>query len=94
MKITTPGCASVKRKSRPDPVEVGQGGAPFGRVARWYMTTETLPPLSYVKSGNKVQSTDGAKLCMTLPNALPADLDRNWYIQNTYDILKDLGVQL
>lgn len=82
------------RKSRPPPREVGQGGVPFGRVARWYMTTEALPPLSYVESGNKVPSTDGAKLCMTLPDVLPADLDRNWYIQNTYDILKDLGVTL
>ena len=84
----------LSRKSRPPPREVGHGGTPFGRVARWYMTTEVLPPLSYVESGNKVPSTDGAKLCMTLPDRLPADLDRNWYIQNTYDILKDLGVQL
>jgi len=84
----------LSRKSRPPPREVGQGGTPFGRVARWYMTTDALPPLSYVESGNKVPSTDGAKLCMTLPAVLPADLNRNWYIQNTYDILKDLGVQL
>lgn len=82
----------VKRVSRPAPFEVGIGGKPFGRVARWYMTTETLPPITYVSNGNKVPKTDGAKLCLTLPASLPVDLNRNWYVQETYEILKDLGL--
>lgn len=81
----------VKRKSRPAPVEVGVGGEPFGRVARWYMTTQQLPPLSYVGSGNKVPKTEGAKVCMTLPDKLPKDLDFNWYVQETERILEDIG---
>lgn len=84
----------VKRKSRPDPIEVGVGGKPFGRVARWYMTTETLQPLTYVGSGNKVPKTDGARLCMSLPEKLPEDLDLDWYVLETYSMLKDMGVQL
>lgn len=82
----------VKRVSRPAPFEVGIGGKPFGRVARWYMTTETLPPITYVSNGNKVPKTDSAKLCLTLPPTLPVDLNRNWYVQETYEILKDLGL--
>lgn len=84
--------ASVKRKSRPAPVWVGRGGKPFGRVARWYMTTQSLPPLTYVKSGNKVPTTDGGKLCLVLPDRLPDDLNKSWYIDEAHRILNDLGV--
>lgn len=86
--------ASVKRKSRPNPVEEGYGGTPFGRVARWYMTTEQLPAITYISSGNTVPKTEGAKLLMTLPerNKLPADLDLQWYIKETYKMLEDMGV--
>lgn len=86
--------ASVRRVSRPKAVEVGVGGTPFGRVARWYMTTEKLPPLTYLSSGNMVPKTEGARVCMTLPDKLPKDLDYAWYIKETYEILRDLGVQL
>lgn len=82
----------VRRKSRPAPVEVGVGGESFGRVARWYMTTNELPPISYVGSGNKVPKTEGAKVCMTLPDTFPKDLDFQWYIDETYRILNDIGV--
>ena len=81
-----------KRVSRPDSFEIGVGGKPFGRVARWYMTTDTLPPITTVKAGSKVAKTEGAKLCMTIPDTIPKDLDRNWYVQETFEILKDLGV--
>jgi len=87
------GGGAVKRKSRPAPVEVFSGGTPFGRVARWYMTKGQLPPISYVGSGNRVPKTEGAKVCMTLPDKLPADLDIDWYINETYQILEDIGVQ-
>jgi hypothetical protein len=81
-----------KRVSRPKPVEVGMGGTPFGRVARWYMSTKEQPPISYVGSGNKVPKTDGAQLCMTLPDKLPDDLDYDWYIKETISMLQDMGV--
>lgn len=84
--------AAVKRKSRPKPAKVGVGGEPFGRLARWYMTTQFLPPLSYVRSGNQVPKTEGGKVCMTLPTGLPEDLDLNWYIEETRTMLKDMGV--
>jgi hypothetical protein len=83
-----------KRKSRPKPVEVGVGGTPFGRVARWYMTTESLPPITYVGSGNMVPKTEGARVCLTLSDELPSDLDKDWYVQETYRMLADMGVSL
>lgn len=82
----------VNRKSRPKPIEVGIGGIPFGRVARWYMSMLPQPPISYVSSGNRVAKTEGGKLCMDLPDRLPEDLDYGWYIDEAYSILSNLGV--
>ena len=86
------GAPHVRRKSRPKPVEVGVGGTKFGRIARWYMTTEPGLPINYATSGNKVPKTEGAKLCMTLPDELPADLDKTWYVNETISMLSDMGV--
>ena len=85
---------SETRVSRPKPVEVGIGGTPFGRVARWYMTTEELPAITTVAAGSKVPKTEGAKLCMTLPDRLPSDLNKEWYVDETYAILESLGCTL
>lgn len=82
----------VKRVSRPAPVEAFSGGVPFGRVARWYMTTQSMPPISYVGSGNRVPKTEGARVCMTLPDTLPPDLDIDWYVGEAHQILSDIGV--
>lgn len=86
--------ASTKRKSRPNPAIEGRGGKPFGRVARWYMTKGVLPSITYVESGNQVAGTAGSKLCMKLPDALPKDLNIDWYIQESYRILVDCGVEI
>lgn len=82
----------VKRKSRPKPYLLGVGGTPFGRVARWYMTKDKLPPITYVSSGNKVAGTEGGKLCLELPDSIPADLDYQWYADEAVKILSDIGV--
>lgn len=86
--------ASTRRVSRPHPVEVGVGGVPLGRVVRWYMTTDKIPPLTYISSGNLVPKTEGARACMTLPDKLPKDLNYAWYINEAYEILRDIGVQI
>lgn len=86
--------ASVRRKSRPAPVEEGVGGIDVGRVCRWYMTTESLPPITYVSNGNRVPKTEGAKLCMTLPDKLPNDLNFAWYIAEVYEIFTAIGIKI
>lgn len=85
---------TVHRKSKPDAAVVGVGGKPFGRVARWYMSTRQQPPITYVSNGNAVPLTEGAQLCMSLPSVLPADLDHNWYIKRTYEMLRAMGVDI
>lgn len=69
-----------------------QSGAYLGKVVRWYMSTEPgLEPLKYVKNGNKVPKTDGAKACMLLPADKPADLDYAWYYREACLIAKACG---
>ena len=82
----------VKRVSRPKPRKVGVGGTDVGRVARWYMSSASPCPISYVLSGNKVPDTDGAMLCMTLPDEMPSDVDYEWYERRAMNILVDIGV--
>lgn len=81
-------------KRRPAPRTVEFGGEPQGRVARWYMTTEAMPPIRYISNGNQVPKTEGARSCLILPEKFPIDLDRQWYVDETYQILKDVGVIL
>lgn len=69
-----------------------QSGEYLGKVVRWYMSTEPgLEPLKYVKNGNKVPKTDGAKACMRLPDGKPADLDYAWYHREACLIAKACG---
>lgn len=71
-----------------------QGDEYLGKVVRWYNSTdESLPPLTYLKNGNKVPKTDGARACMLIDkNApLPADLAYNWYLKEAIRIAVDLG---
>lgn len=82
----------ARRKSRPPAREVFRGGEPFGRVARWYMTTEKLPPITYASNGNTVPNTQGARVAMDLPDSPPDDIDLQWYIDETWRILSDIGV--
>ncbi len=84
----------VKRVSRPKPLETGEGGKPFGRVARWYMTTKRLPAITYVENGNQVPKTEGGMLCLNLPKQFPPDIDLEWYVEETKSMLKDMGVNI
>lgn len=69
-----------------------QGDKYLGKVVRWYMSnTEGLPPLTYVKNGNKVPKTEGAHECMVLPDGHPADLDYDWYYREACKIAQACG---
>lgn len=73
------------------------GGATFrgeylGKVVRFYYSTESNDPiLGYVK-GNKVAKSDGAMPMMELPDLMPYDIDFNYYRDEAYSMLGDLGV--
>lgn len=71
-----------------------QHGVPLGKVVRWYQSTDMgLEPLKYIKNGNKVPKTEGARACMTLEDKVthPADLDYGWYYKEAIKIAIAVG---
>lgn len=68
-----------------------QDGLYLGKVVRWYFANANFSEINYVASGNKVGGTDGAKPLMELPDEMPGDVNRRWYIEKTYDTLDKVG---
>jgi len=69
----------------------------LGKAIRWYYAK--VPEgfarrIIYAKNGNKVPKSDGAKQLMELCDTLPKDLDMQWYVDEAYRILKDVGYPL
>jgi hypothetical protein len=58
---------------------------------RWYYAKGELGAIHTVATNNKVADSDGAKPCMELPEAFPEDIDYQWYINRTREILYDIG---
>lgn len=83
--------ATVKRKSRPKPIYVGRDFNYLGKAVRFYYSTESPGPITYVKNGNKVGKSDGAMALMDLPDSLPNDIDYSWYLDESIQILRDIA---
>ena len=66
-------------------------GVYLGKIIRWYYSTEAQGEIVSAASGNKVARTDNAKPCMDLPDVLPQDIDYDWYVNETYKILEEIG---
>ena len=66
-------------------------GVYLGKLIRWYYATGENGEIIYAKNGNKVARTEGAKPCMDLPDSFPDDIDYDWYINETYKILDQIG---
>lgn len=66
-------------------------GGYLGKTVRWYYSTAGAS-IHYVTNGNKVARSDGAMPAMNMPDAMPTDIDRAWYIREANDMLRDLGV--
>lgn len=72
----------------------GQQGDQFlGKVVRWYQSTDTLPPITYISNGNRVPKTEGVKSCMDVEDFIthPPDLDITWYLKESLKIASVLG---
>lgn len=68
-----------------------QDGQYLGKVVRWYFAQGSFSEINYTGSGNKVGGTDGAKPLMELPDEMPDDLNRQWYIEKAYETLDKVG---
>jgi hypothetical protein len=74
-----------------------KGGAlhhdtPIGRIIRWYYSTFEDEAILYKDNGHLVPNTYGAAPAILMPNGIPDDLDRDWYIRTANEMLADLGV--
>lgn len=63
----------------------------LGKSVRWYYAKDAPGEWVYAETGNKVPRSEGAKACMELPDALPDDLDFEWYIAEAEKMLAGLG---
>jgi hypothetical protein len=68
-----------------------KNGEYLGKVLRWYYAKGELGCIQTVQTNNKIADSDGAKPCMDLPNSFPDDIDYEWYINHTKEILEDIG---
>ena len=67
----------------------------LGKAVRFYKSNEISNDIeiNYVKNGNKVPNSSGCKPLMDLPDSFPADVDYDYYIQEAYDLLKEVGYE-
>lgn len=63
----------------------------LGKAIRWYYAKDVDGEIVYAKSGNKVARSEGAKPLMELPLTLPTDINYDWYIEECYKILTEIG---
>lgn len=86
-------CRDIRRFVSVKNVKGGgeKNGLYLGKVVRWYYPKGETGFISYVSSGNKVGKTDGARPVMDLPNEFPEDINYEWYIEESINMLYDCG---
>jgi len=63
------------------------GGQVLGKSVRWYHSWLSASTINYITNGNKVPLTDASVPLMDLPQKIPFDLDRQWYINEAEKLL-------
>lgn len=90
---TVHGCTDIRKFVSVRKVKGGavKDGEYLGGSIRWYYAAGVEGAIIYAASGKKVPKSDGAKPLMTLPDEFPSDVNYDWYIEETYSMLADLG---
>ena len=63
----------------------------LGKAIRWFYAEGVEGEIIYAKSGNKVPRSEGAMPCMELPDVFPTNINYQWYIDEAYKILTEIG---
>lgn len=63
----------------------------LGKAVRWYYAQGGTGCI-ITPAGGLVARTKGCVPCMEIPDTLPRDLDKGWYVQEAMSLLADLGV--
>jgi hypothetical protein len=93
IKETIENCKDIRKFVSVRKVEGGahKDGQYLGKVVRWYYANDEQGTINYVRSGNNVPKSEGAKPVMDLPLDFPNDLNYEWYITEANNMLYDLG---
>lgn len=67
-------------------------GVWLGKALRWYYGVGVTTGLRYVANNNLVAGSTGAIPLMDLPDTFPADVDYQLYVNESFSMLKDLGL--
>lgn len=78
--------ASVK-----DKLGIHKDGIYLGKTVRWYYAKNQQGALNRVSNNSQVPKSEGAKPLQDLPLSFPEDIDYQWYINTTNEILLDIG---
>jgi len=68
-----------------------KGGNYLGKAVRWYYAAGETGHISYKLNGYKVATSDGARPLMDLPDAIPSDVDHDWYVREAVNTLGLIG---
>lgn len=71
---------------------IDQQGGYLGKAVRWYYAKGVEGPIRYKVNNYTVARSEGARALMELPDALPDDIDYEWYFKEARSILADVGV--
>lgn len=87
------GCTDVRKFIAVRLVRGGacKNGEYLGKAIRWYYSTEVEGEIINVKNGHSVSLSAGARPCMTLPDAIPPDLNYDYYVERAIGLLADFA---
>lgn len=63
----------------------------LGKAVRWYYARGASGTINYKINGYTVARSEGARPLMEIPDALPNDIDYDWYIAESQSILSSIG---
>lgn len=63
----------------------------LGKVIRFYYAKNETGTINYITNNNRVPDTEGARSLMDLPDAFPNDINYQWYLDKTNEILEEIN---
>jgi DNA polymerase elongation subunit (family B) len=90
---TINGCKDIRKFVTVRKVTGGavKDGEYLGKVIRWYYGRLAFGDIKYKINNHTVPRSEGAEPLMTLSDEFPCDVNLDWYIDEAYKILSEVG---
>lgn len=94
LEQTIRACTDVKKFVTVRRVNGGamKGDEYVGKAVRFIYAKGETGCLTYKTNGNTVPKSEGARPLMQLPDALPHDIDYDWYVREATAIIEEVGL--